>query len=144
VLSTDFNRLRLVALGTRQRQGKNPITVFRYDVIRVDLHRQAYCSIERAGDALSTMHAGIGVILDRFLSEDPDCVPSDLQIEISFADARDFDDGDEVTSSLKNIDGRKRTGPSCDVVEPVALTLLIKCILNSEQSVGVYSVPLAN
>ena len=81
------------------------------------------------------MHADIAAIVHRLLAEDPYGVAPHLQTKIIFADARHFDNCDEITCLPKDIDWREPAWPRSDVFEPVAFELLIERTLNAQESI---------
>src|SRR6516164_110113 len=66
VISSHLDRLRLVALGARQEQGQDAVTVFGLDAVRIDLDRDGHRPVEPAGKPLAAMQRRLVRIADCF------------------------------------------------------------------------------
>src|ERR1700730_10466680 len=62
--SLDLDAARLVAVGSGQVQGEQPIAIFRLDAFRIDLDRERERAIKVAGHAFAAVDAHVVRIID--------------------------------------------------------------------------------
>src|SRR5581483_7075310 len=129
----DLDRTRLVGLGARDEQSKDPVAIFGLDAVGLYTYRHRHGAIEHAGYALAAMDARLLAVADRLLAADADGVLLGLDLQVALVDARQFDNGDEVIVLLEDVDGWKTADRSRSAAHPVARDARVEGTLQRQQ-----------
>jgi hypothetical protein len=89
-------------------RGMNKAMIFCSNGIGINLDRQRYGAVKGTEHSLPPMHAGVLVVVHGFLAGETDIVFLCLDLQIALCHTRQFDDGNEIISFLKDVDGGKR------------------------------------
>src|ERR1700722_7609046 len=85
-ISRHLDRLRLVALGARQKQSEDAITVFGPDAFGIDFDWHGHPPVEPAGEPLTAMQRRLLRVADCLFAGQPDGSALHLHVEVGLFD----------------------------------------------------------
>src|SRR3984957_2175004 len=106
VISGHLDRLRLVALGARQKQSEDAVSVFGLDAFGIDFDWHGHCPVEPTGEPLPAMQRRLFRVADRLLAGQPNGPALHLDVEVGFFDPRKLGDNDEVVAFAEHVERR--------------------------------------
>src|SRR6516225_3973466 len=105
-ISRHLDRLRLIALGARQKQSEDAVTVFSLDAFGIDLDWHGHRPVESAGKPLAAMERRLLRIANRFLPGQSNGAALHLYVEVGLLQPRKLGDADEVVAPSEHVERR--------------------------------------
>src|SRR5579863_3153386 len=134
-ISRHLDRLRLVALGSRQEQSQYAIAVFGLDAVGIDLNRHRHGPIKPPGKPLPAMQRRLFRVADRLLARQSDGAAFHLHIEARLLHPRKLGDDDEVVALSEDIERRIGAAAAHTGIEPRARPVGVQSLLKARQRV---------
>src|SRR5580700_10881724 len=105
-ISGHLDRLRLVALGARQKQSEDAVSVFGLDAVGIDFDWHVHRPVEPAGEPLPAMQRRLLRVADRLFAGQPDGSALHLDVEVGLFDPWKLGDNDQVIAFAEHVERR--------------------------------------
>src|SRR5690348_8171693 len=103
-------------------------------MLGVDLDRNAYGAVERAGQALAAVQAHSFIVLHRLGAGDADGIALDLNLQVVLSDAGYLGNDDDIVSLAKYVERRIGTAAARPGAQPAAGAKCVERTLELGQS----------